>query len=592
MGLHEKIMTIIDVKRNSYCGELSEAQNTKLVSICGWVHFRRDLGGLIFLDIRDRTGILQVVVEPGSSAFEVAEKVRKEYVVKISGQIRMRPEGTINQDMPTGKIELLASAVVIFNKSKQLPFYPDDKQIPSEEVKLKYRYLDIRKPDTYKRLEFRSKAISKLREYLNENGFIEVETPFLTKATPEGARDYLVPSRTQPGNFFALPQSPQLFKQLLMIAGMDKYYQVVRCFRDEDLRADRQPEFTQLDIEMSFVDETMLMQIMEQMIRGVFKDLLNIELPAKFACYEYAEVVAKYGTDRPDLRNPLELVELSEIVKNIDFKIFAEPANSKTGRVVAMRIPLGAEQLSRKQIDDLGKLAFMKVNDLAKGREGLQSSLLKQLTDEVLNKILETVNAQDKDLILFCAGEATIVNPTMSVVRDKLGDSLGLIENSWEICWVTHFPMFEWDEENNRWQAMHHPFTSPLITDLEEFSKQDPANLISKGYDMVLNGSEIGGGSIRIHDQQLQQAIFDRLGINSAEAREKFGFLLEALESGCPPHGGIAFGVDRLIAIMTDSVSIRDVIAFPKTQSASCPLTQAPAEVSSAQLQELGIKIN
>ncbi len=584
--------------RTHRCGELNESHIDQEVDLCGWVHRRRDHGGVIFIDLRDREGMVQVVVDPDTpEAFAAAEQVRSEYVIKVHGKVRRRPEGTDNPNLPTGQIEVLASSLEILNRAETPPF-PLDSEVPvSEEVRLRYRYLDLRRPEMQAKLKLRRDIVRALRNFLDEHGFFEIETPFLTKATPEGARDYLVPSRTHPHAFYALPQSPQLYKQLLMIAGFDRYYQIVRCFRDEDLRADRQPEFTQLDIETSFMDEHDIMALMEEMIRALFQQVLNIELPNPFPRLKYEEAIRRFGSDKPDLRIPLELVDVADLMADVEFKVFSGPAKDPKGRVAAMRLPEGGD-LSRKEIDDLTKfvstygakgLAYIKVNDAEQGRAGLQSPILKFLPDEVIEGILQRTQARSGDLIFFGADKAKVVNEALGALRVKLGMDRGLVEDAWRPLWVVEFPMFEWDEENQRWVALHHPFTAPACS--IEALKKDPGKAVSRAYDMVLNGVEVGGGSIRIHTQEMQRAVFELLGISEAEAEEKFGFLLNALKYGCPPHGGIAFGLDRLVMLMTGSLTIRDVMAFPKTQTAACPMVDAPARVNEEQLRELLLQL-
>ena len=584
--------------RSHYCGQVTETLLDQDVTLCGWAHRRRDHGGVIFVDLRDREGLVQVVIDPDTpDAFANAERVRNEYVLRVTGRVRRRPDGTGNPHLVTGAVEVLARELEILNRSEPLPFQLDDEDT-SEEVRLRYRYLDLRRPEMQGRLRLRTQVISALRQFLEQHGFMDIETPMLTKATPEGARDYLVPSRTHPGCFFALPQSPQLFKQLLMMAGLDRYYQVVRCFRDEDLRADRQPEFTQLDIETSFMDEQAITELMEEMIRWMFKAVLDVELPNPFPRMPYDTAMQRYGSDKPDLRIPLELTELSDLMAGVEFKVFSGPANDPHGRVTALRVPDGGK-LSRREIDSYAEfvgrygakgLAYIKINDIAAGREGLQAPIVKFLPDEVLAKILTRTGAENGDLIFFGADSAKVVNDALGALRIKLGHDLGLLRGEWAPLWVVNFPMFEWDEQDRRWNALHHPFTSPRTDDPAEV-RANPERCLSRAYDMVLNGTEIGGGSVRIHRQEMQNTVFELLGIGPEEARAKFGFLLDALKFGCPPHGGLAFGLDRLVMLMTGASSIRDVMAFPKTQSAACLLTQAPAPVTEAQLRDLNIRL-
>ncbi|MGX2039905.1 aspartate--tRNA ligase [Methylocaldum sp. MU1018] len=584
--------------RSHRCGELTESHLNQDVDLCGWVHRRRDHGGVIFIDLRDREGLVQVVFDPDhAEAFTVAETVRSEYVLKVHGQVRLRPAGTENPNLPTGKVEVLATHVEILNKAETPPFPLESEIEVSEETRLKFRYIDLRRPVMQHRMKMRRDIIRFLRQFLDFHGFYEIETPFLTKATPEGARDYLVPSRTHPNHFFALPQSPQLYKQLLMISGMDRYYQVVRCFRDEDLRADRQPEFTQLDIETSFMDENQITYLMEDMIRQLFADVLKVELPNPFPRLTYAEAMRRYGSDKPDLRIPLELVDVADLVKQAEFKVFSGPANDPEGRVVALKLPGGAN-LSRKEIDDLAQhvaiygakgLAYIKVADRSAGIEGLQSPIVKFLPADAVRGIVDRVEAETGDIIFFGADKTRIVNEAMGALRLKLGQDHGLVDKAWKPLWVVDFPMFEWDEKEGRWFALHHPFTAPKCS-LEEL-QSDPGQALSRAYDMVLNGTEIGGGSIRIHRTDMQNAVFNLLGIGDEEARQKFGFLLNALKYGAPPHGGLAFGLDRLVMLMSGATSIREVMAFPKTQSAWCPMIDAPAMVTDAQLRELGIRL-
>ena len=583
--------------RSHYCGQIDDALLEQTVTVAGWVHRRRDHGGVIFIDLRDRDGLVQVVCDPDApELFAIAESLRNEFVVSITGLVRLRPSGTANANLASGKVELLARRIELLNRSEPLPFQLDEQV--SEEVRLRYRYLDLRRDVMARRMRQRHAITRAMRNHLDDAGFIDIETPMLTKATPEGARDYLVPSRTHAGKFFALPQSPQIFKQLLMVAGFDRYYQIVRCFRDEDLRADRQPDFTQLDIETSFLNQDEIMAIMEGLIRHIFKTVADVSLPDPFPRMTYAEAMRRYASDKPDLRIPLELVDVADIVADCDFKVFSGPARDPAGRVAALRIP-GGSKLTRKEIDDhtafvarygARGLAYIKVNDPSKGRDGLQSPIIKFLSDAAVAGILSRTEAAADDLIFFGADTAKVVNDALGALRLKLGQDLGLVRGDWAPLWVVDFPMFEYDADDKRWTAMHHPFTSPKNLDADAL-RADPGSAIAKAYDMVLNGSEIGGGSVRIHRQDLQSTVFDLLGIDAEEARRKFGFLLDALKYGAPPHGGIAFGLDRLAMLMSGADSIRDVIAFPKTQTAACPLTDAPTEVTEKQLRELHIRV-
>ena len=583
--------------RSHYCGQVNEQLLGREVTVAGWVHRRRDHGGVIFVDLRDREGLLQIVFNPDAAeVFAEAERLRNEYVVSVTGTVRERPAGTVNPNLASGKVELIARRIELLNRSEPLPFQLDEQV--GEEVRLRYRYLDLRREVMSQRLRLRHRLTRSMRAWLDGHGFVDLETPMLTKATPEGARDYLVPSRTHPGKFFALPQSPQIFKQLLMIAGFDRYYQIVRCFRDEDLRADRQPEFTQLDIETSFLPQEEIMAMMEGLVRHFFHEVLDTALPEPFPRMSYAEAMRRYGSDKPDLRNPLELTDVADLVRDCEFKVFAGPAKDSQGRVAALRVP-GGGTLPRSAIDECTAfvarygargLAYIKVNERARGREGLQSPIIKFLSDAALGGILERTRAADNDVIFFGADRAAVVNDALGALRLKLGNDLKIVEGGWRPLWVFDFPMFEWDAEAKRWVAMHHPFTSPKDADPAAL-RAAPGAALAKAYDMVLNGSEIGGGSVRIHRQEMQSTVFELLGIDAQEAQKKFGFLLDALKFGAPPHGGIAFGLDRLAMLMAGADSIREVIAFPKTQTAADPLTDAPTEVSEAQLRELHVRV-
>lgn len=593
--------------RTNYCGLTTEAQLDQTVTLCGWVHRRRDHGGIIFIDLRDREGLVQVVCDPDRpDVFRVAESIRNEYCLRITGVVRSRPEGTVNANLASGQIEVFCEKLEVLNASVTPPFQLDDEHL-SETTRLTHRVLDLRRPQMQNNLRLRYKVAMEVRKYLDENGFIDIETPMLTKSTPEGARDYLVPSRVNPGEFFALPQSPQLFKQLLMVAGFDRYYQITKCFRDEDLRADRQPEFTQIDCEISFVGEQDIRDLFENMIRQIFAKTMNTELPNPFPVMPYETAMSKYGSDKPDLRVKLEFTELTDVMKDVPFKVFSNAAKMPGGRVAALLVPGGSQEgsgMPRSEIDAYTQfvgiygakgLAYIRVNDISKGAAGLQSPIVKNLTEEAIKQILERTGAKNGDLIFFGADKARIVNDSLGALRNKIGYSdfgraHGLFEDSWKPLWVIDFPMFEYDETEARWDACHHPFTSPKDGH-EDFLESDPGRCRAKAYDMVLNGWELGGGSIRIHKEEIQSKVFRALKINADEAKEKFGFLLDALQYGAPPHGGLAFGLDRLVTLMTRSESIRDVIAFPKTQRAQCLLTQAPSAVSEKQLQELHIRL-
>ena len=579
--------------RSHFADQINSALCGQTVRLCGWVHRRRDHGGLVFIDCRDGTGIVQVVCSPQS-----AQALRNEYVIQVIGSVRRRPEGTINPQLPSGEVEIEASEITIFNKSEPLPFNIDEYQEVGEEVRLHYRYLDLRRPDMAKKLRVRHQVTQFVREFMNQRGFLEIETPMMTKTTPEGSRDYVVPSRTQPGKFFALAQSPQIFKQLLMVAGMERYYQIVRCFRDEDLRADRQPEFTQLDVEMSFVDEHDVQQVAENLVRDLFQNTLNVTLPNPFPRMTYHEALLRFGVDKPDLRIPLELTELTDILREVEFKVFREAAQDPEGRVAALRIP-GGGRLSRKEIDDYTQfvvanhgakgLAYIKVNDQAAGLEGLQSPILKFLPQTVCQEILRRCQAENGDIIFFGADRFDVVCSALGALRIKIGNDLQLNQGGWQPLWVVDFPMFE-KGDTNQWQAVHHPFTSPKESSPEKLLA-DPGKALARAYDVVLNGIELGGGSIRIHVNELQRAVFNIIHLTPEDAQAKFGYLLTALQFGCPPHGGFAMGFDRLVMLMTESASIREVIAFPKTQTATCPLTNAPSPISELQFKELNIKL-
>jgi aspartyl-tRNA synthetase len=578
--------------RSNFCGALNKANLNEEVILCGWVNRRRDHGGVIFLDLRDKKGLAQIVINPETAdTFKLAETIRNEFVIKVTGKVLARESEMINKKIPTGEIEVLADKIEILNASKPIPFQLDSMET-SEEVRLKYRYLDLRRDEMQQRLRLRSKVTHFMRDFMDKNDFLDIETPFLTKATPEGARDYLVPSRTHEGSFFALPQSPQLFKQLLMMSGFERYYQIVKCFRDEDLRADRQPEFTQLDVETSFMNEEEITSLMEEMVRGLFKEVGSIDLPKKFPTITYHDAISLYGVDRPDLRIPLQIVDVNEIMKDVEFKVFSGPANSNKGRVAALKVPGGAT-ISRKQIDDYTKfvsiygakgLAYIKIND-----DGPSSPIIKFLGDDVTQQVIDSTEAKRGDIIFFGADKSKIVNEALGSLREKLGKDLNLFDKEWAPIWVIDFPMFDVSEDESL-NAIHHPFTAPSVD--SKTLLESPEKALSRAYDLVINGSEVGGGSIRIHKSEMQKTVLKLLGIEDEEAREKFGFLLDALDYGCPPHGGIAFGLDRLVMTLSKTDSIRDVIAFPKTQTAACLLTDAPSSVSKSQLKELNIKVS
>ena len=584
--------------RTHFCGEVDERLEGESVAVCGWLHRRRDHGGVIFIDLRDRSGLLQIVIDPDTpEAFALADRARSEYVLRVLGRVRRRPEGTENLELATGRVEVLARTIEVLNESRTPPFQLDDEAV-NEETRLRYRYVDLRRPRMHENLRLRSEVTRIVRAYLDSHGFLDVETPMLTRATPEGARDYLVPSRTQAGRFFALPQSPQLFKQLLMMSGVERYYQIVRCFRDEDLRADRQPEFTQIDIETSFLEMGRFLDLIEGMVRDLFARAGGIELPDPLPRLTWREAMVRFGTDRPDLRIGLELVEVADLVRDCEFKVFAGPARSPRGRVAALRVP-GGGAIPRSRIDGYTGfvaqygakgLAWIRVNDAGAGRAGLQSPIVKFLDDAAVAGIVERTGAGDGDLIFFGADEARVVNDSLGALRVRIARDQGLVGAGWQALWVVEFPMFEWDAREKRWSPLHHPFTAPTTEDPETL-RFAPGDCLSKAYDLVINGHELGGGSVRIHRPEMQQAAFRVLGIGEEEAEEKFGFLLESLHYGCPPHGGIAFGLDRIVMLLAGAESIRDVIAFPKTQTAHCPLTGAPASAAPEQLRELGIRV-